>query len=123
MGPILRIGIFKNMFLDLAHTREPAFEASRLFTLESYHIPKDVSADERFGMIQQRQVATRLGLCISWKDVQENRKQNVNNSSNCLKALGLRLALLLLIVPLTFNIQSKVGLRDLVSIRSIFSNS
>ena len=41
------------MFLHLAHTQKPVFEASRKFTLECYRLTKDFPPDERFAMTQQ----------------------------------------------------------------------
>lgn len=54
------------MFLDLAHTKKPVFEASKQFTLECYRITKDFPSDERFAMVQQiRRAALSTHLNIA----------------------------------------------------------
>ena len=41
------------MFLQLAHTRQDIFSASRQFVLECYKVTKLLPAEERFAMVQQ----------------------------------------------------------------------
>ncbi len=54
------------MFLDLAHTKKPVFEASKQFTLACYRITKEFPVDERFAMVQQiRRAALSVHLNIA----------------------------------------------------------
>ncbi|MES2881660.1 MAG: four helix bundle protein [Bacteroidota bacterium] len=54
------------MFLNLAHTKKPVFDASKQFTLECYRITKDFLSDERFAMVQQiRRAALSTHLNIA----------------------------------------------------------
>lgn len=54
------------MFLQLAHTRLPIFQASKSFTLECYRISKLLPQEERFAMTQQiRRAALSVHLNIA----------------------------------------------------------
>ncbi|MDQ6610460.1 MAG: four helix bundle protein [Bacteroidota bacterium] len=54
------------MFLELAHTKKPVFEASKKFTLECYRITNGFPADEKFAMVQQiRRAALSVHLNIA----------------------------------------------------------
>lgn len=54
------------MFLNLAHTKKPVFEASKQFTLERYRITEDFPSDERYALVQQiRRAALSTHLNIA----------------------------------------------------------
>jgi four helix bundle protein len=75
------------MFLDLAHTKKPIFQESKLFVLECYRITKDFPQDEKFAMVQQiRRAALSVHLniaegCSRKSETERNRYFEVSRGS------------------------------------------
>lgn len=67
MQRVYRISIiFKNMFLQLAHTKLNVYQQTKLLTIECYKVTKLLPSDEKFGMVSQlRRAALSVHLNLA----------------------------------------------------------